>query len=366
MWGHPSRAIGLPVTATTIQNLAQRLQGSDTSNAHEQREIFERIRELRSDFEGPLDPESQRCLEAAGMLVAYLARMGVMAGEEVRAIAVRLLHSGAEAEALAAGSPLPSSVTSSGPAPSTQEFAAPVAAEASAPKEEAHPEPPGISPAQMATLAENTRGRRSAGPPQRKVLRISGNSSSLDIQGGSGRFGTQPAAGGATERINDMMLGQILLQHGQVLEEHLQQATRMQRLNSMRLGECLIKIGAVTRQQVDDALSYQASCRRARQKLGAEAEEAEPVSEGSAAEETQQAPPSGMQAVGEVLLGEILVEQGVTTRAQLDWALSVQRSTGQRIGEALVQLGVASWEQIEQALRVQAQRRRSNSRSAAS
>src|SRR5262245_65218356 len=95
------------MSATVIQGLAERLHGSDPANSHEQREIFERIRELRSAFDGPLDPESHRCLEAAGMLVAYLARMGALAGDDVRAIAVRLLKTAAEAEVLASAPPQP-------------------------------------------------------------------------------------------------------------------------------------------------------------------------------------------------------------------------------------------------------------------
>ncbi len=78
-----------PMSVTFIHALAERLAAADPANAHEQREIFERIRELRSAFDGPLDPESHRCLEAAGMLVAYIARMGALCGEDVRAIAVR-------------------------------------------------------------------------------------------------------------------------------------------------------------------------------------------------------------------------------------------------------------------------------------
>src|SRR5688572_5579949 len=87
-----------PMPVNDLDQLAERLRVSDPSDAHEQREIYERIRNLRAAFDGPLDPESQRCLEAAGMLVAYLARMGSMAGEDVRVIAVRLLKAASEAE----------------------------------------------------------------------------------------------------------------------------------------------------------------------------------------------------------------------------------------------------------------------------
>jgi len=57
-------------------------------------------------------------------------------------------------------------------------------------------------------------------------------------------------------------------------------------------------------------------------------------------------------------LGELMLEQGIVTREQLDYALKMQRAAGLRLGEALIQLGYASREQVRQALLLQEKMRR--------
>lgn len=288
------------MSATFIQKLAERLHASDPANATEQREIFECIRELRSAFDGPLDPESHRCLEAAGMLVAYLARMGTLAGEDVRTIAVRLLRSASEAEVGALRSPTPAS--SKPPEPGFRKVGSTL-------------NPP-------APLPDSVPGRS------------------------------------ATDLMGDMMLGQILLQRGQILEEHIHQAMKVQRISSIRMGDILVKIGACSRAQVADALSHQASLRRVRESLG----------ESGSAPSVEKAPTLGigLKLLGEAMLGEILIERNVITRRQLERGLEVQKQTGARIGEALVQLGTTTLEQIEQALELQGRERRFGGKSGAS
>jgi hypothetical protein len=281
------------MSASVIQSLAERLRVSDPGNAHEQREIFERIRELRADFDGPLDPESNRCLEAAGMLVAYLARMGALAGDDVRAIAVRLLTCAADAEGVAPAA--------SGPAPGPR----------NAMRKLSFPKPPALAPAPEPPAAESERS--------------------------------------ATDLVGEMMLGQILLQRGQILEEHIHQAIKVQRATSMRIGDIFVKIGACTRANVADALSHQAALRRVRENLNESAAEkvSKPDTRGT-----------GLKLVGEAMLGEILVERNLITRRQLERALESQKQNGTRIGETLVQMGATTMEQIEQALRVQSRERR--------
>ena len=282
-----------PMSATAIQSLAERLRASDPGNAHEQREIFERIRELRSAFDGPLDPESNRCLEAASMLVAYLARMGALAGDDVRAIAVRLLQCAAEAEGASAGTPQPELVSTM--------------------------QRPTIH--KLATIAA---GSLPTSGPAAEPAR-----SAIDI-------------------VGDMMLGQILLQRGQILEEHIQQAMKVQRTTSARIGDIFVKIGACSRAQVADALTHQAALRRVRDNL----------SESTENLQKRDTRGTGLKLVGEALLGEILVERNLITRRQLERALEFQRQSGSRIGEALVKIGATTIEQIEQALRIQGRDRR--------
>jgi len=53
-------------------------------------------------------------------------------------------------------------------------------------------------------------------------------------------------------------------------------------------------------------------------------------------------------------IGELLVDAGVITRAELDEALAVQRTTGQRLGEILIETGRISWLALAQAIGDQA------------
>lgn len=286
--------------ATDIGQLAERLQASDPADAHEQREIFEHIRTLRSAFDGPLDPESQRCLEAAGMLVAYLARMGAMAGADVRVIAVRLLRSAAEAERAAEGSTPRTASASPPPIAATHAGIHRIISSV--------PQPMVPTPAPTPVPAE-------------------------------------PRS--ATDLMGEMMLGQLLLQRGHILEEHIHQAMKVQRVSPIRIGDIFVKIGACSRTQVEDALRHQASLRRLRGNLGETAPAERADTRGT-----------GLKLVGEAMLGEILIERNVITRRQLERALEVQRQTGSRIGEALVKLGATTLDQIEAALRVQGRDRR--------
>jgi hypothetical protein len=309
------------MNCAVIQSLAQRLRAADLANSQEQRDIFEKIREIRCAFDGPLDPESQRSLEAASMLVAYLARMGTMAGEDVRTIAARLLdtayqlESGASAllaEAQRAGAPVP---------------AAPIPAVP----------PPPVAPAPVA--------------PRMHVIRSAKEPTQLGLQGQgmpAGENQHSSAERTATDTLGDMMLGQILLRRGQIPEEHIYQAAKVQRTTGLRIGDIFVKIGAATRAQVADALSYQAACRRTRESLPPEPTAvSKPEPRGT-----------GLKLMGEALLGEILVERGTITRRQLERALEAQKATGMRIGEALVKLGATTQEHIEHALKVQSGDRR--------
>jgi len=257
-----------------IQELAQRLERSDPGDSRVQKELFERLRELRTALRGPQDAECVRCLEAASLLIAYLARMGSLAGDDVLPIAVRILRSAASP-----GAALP---------------------------------------------------RRAAAKGASVPLRSS------------------------TELVSDMLLGQILLKRGYLSEAQIQKALDVQRASGQLFGEVLIQIGAVTWDQVVEGLQYQDACRRIRENF------VDP--RGKKVPSLADLEPAGsLKLVGEVLLGEVLVERRAITRKQLERALDVQRATGVRIGEALVQTGAATWGQIEQALRIQRETRKRGS-----
>lgn len=277
------------MSTNPILDLAERLERSNPEDAHTQRDLFEHVRALRTASESQGEPECQRRLEASGMLIGYLSQMGSLAGNEVKMVAVRLLRSVVEqqtAEQLRKAAQAMVGVQ-------------PVTGEGQA------PEPPPALP----TSAKEDRS--------------------------------------ATDVLKDALLGQILLQRGHILEEHIQAALRVQRGSGLRMGDVLVKIGACSRQQVADALQYQASMRRARSSLAA-ARKDEPIRI-----KPKESRGLGLRLVGEVLLGEILVERGVITRRQLEKALEVQKLTGKRIGEALVEMGATTPETIDHALRVQ-------------
>ncbi len=50
-------------------------------------------------------------------------------------------------------------------------------------------------------------------------------------------------------------------------------------------------------------------------------------------------------------MGEILVNKGIITLKQLDEALDLQRSSGDKLGDAIIKLGFVTKEQIEEALK---------------
>jgi len=69
--------------------------------------------------------------------------------------------------------------------------------------------------------------------------------------------------------------------------------------------------------------------------------DAAPVKEGS------------LKMVTDQCLGEILIQTGTASAADVAEGLKAQRATGVRIGEALVMLGKVTWEQVESAVRLQ-------------
>jgi hypothetical protein len=284
------------MTTDDILSLADNLERSSPEDAAAQREFFERVRALRTTSEVLAEPECARRLEAAGMLIGYLSQMGSVAGHDVQGVAVRLLRSVVE------------KLTADDLRRAAQNFVAVGGPRSTAPS----------APLPQATS-------HTTNP-------LPGTTTSDDRS--------------ATDVIEDGLLGQILLQRGQILEEHIQAAMRIQRASGTRIGDILVKTGACSRQQLADALQYQTSLRRARGSLTAAP--GDPVR--IKPKETRGL---GLKLMGEALLGEILIERGVITRRHLERALEVQKVTGMRIGEALVEMGAATSEAIEQALRAQ-------------
>ena len=185
---------------------------------------------------------------------------------------------------------------------------------------------------------------------------------------------TGPAGLDASSRI-----GEILVHLGIITPEQLDETLRIHKVWHLPVGACAEKLGFATGAQIARALELQA---RLRAGVGTPAPlpagpsvpglaHSGPVSAHHApavhAPATLGTPPPARR--GELKLelrdrnqgqrlGELMLEQGIVTREQLDYALKMQRAAGLRLGEALIQLGYASREQVRQALLLQEKMRR--------
>lgn len=110
------------------------------------------------------------------------------------------------------------------------------------------------------------------------------------------------AAESSIKEKKTSLIGDVLVKAGVITPEQLDRAVRIQgRLEQHRqLGEVLVELGYATRQCIADAISQHGKAMR---------------------------------------IGEILVEQGLITEAELQTALHIQRDQGRPIGEVLVHMG---------------------------
>ena len=101
-------------------------------------------------------------------------------------------------------------------------------------------------------------------------------------------------------------LGEILLSQGLITEEQLDKAFRTQSVTGQTLGAVLVSSGAISAQDLSSILGEQ------------------------------------IQVDSKKRIGEVLIEQGTITQAQLEEALKQQKVQGKKIGEMLVALGFIS------------------------
>ena len=139
-------------------------------------------------------------------------------------------------------------------------------------------------------------------------------------------------------KLNDMMLGEVMIQLGFVTTEQVDQALKMMAETGRKFGEALVEIGAATPEDVAQGISLQGVLSK--------------KSAGQAPVENDQRFDRA-QVLHGILLGEILVLMGRIDRAGLQRGLEHQRHTGSRIGEALVDLGLISWDDLDEAIRIQ-------------
>ena len=110
-------------------------------------------------------------------------------------------------------------------------------------------------------------------------------------------------------------------------------------------------------QQLEAGLNYQDNCRQVVENFAGR----KPVTKkdiSQKAETVRSLEANGLRLISDVLLGEILIDDGRLTKDQVIGALEVQRATGLRIGEVLVQIGACDWDDVQYGVQVQGQIRR--------
>jgi len=164
--------------------------------------------------------------------------------------------------------------------------------------------------------------------------------------------------------VGDMQLGQILLSMGHIDEHDINLGLAFGRDRNLPFGEALVQNKKVSQQQVQEALSYQDTCRRTALAREAGQTKADKYVRGDGQRVIKMSSPEGpdqtlgLRLMTDVMLGAILMRDGKITQQQLDSSLLCQRVTGMRLGEALVESGACSWNQVETALELQAKLRR--------
>ena len=177
--------------ASKLNELATRILRSNPVDDGEQKRILRLLNEVRTTVRGSSEQQPVvEYLDAATLLISYLANMGKIGGSEIRSVVARLIETAAN-------------VVTDGPE---------VAASPAAPALETKPALPRTS-TPLSTQADQT--------PSTNVRVIS-----------------------------DMMLGEIMVRMGSLQSEHIEKALEVQRQSGLKFGEALIKMGLATFDQV--------------------------------------------------------------------------------------------------------------------
>jgi hypothetical protein len=130
-------------------------------------------------------------------------------------------------------------------------------------------------------------------------------------------------------------LGELLVGKALLRAEELDDALVEQQRSGRRLGEILVERQLVSAEQLTCVLAEQYGLH-----LEVDASQADVETPSPAAAEM--APPRP--------LGRVLLERGVITQEELDFALEAQRRSGRRLGEILVGHGAISWTTVASAV----------------
>jgi hypothetical protein len=160
-----------------------------------------------------------------------------------------------------------------------------------------------------------------------------------------------------TPRINEMVLGELLVELGHVSADVIAEVVEEQEETGLLLGQILQQRGLVTEAQIEETVKLQRQLRGQSTLESVLKSTTKKLSGELRIGLRGEAPGSGVNALREKgndsLLGAILLRQGAITSAQLEQALSIQRASGLRIGETLVEMDATNWQTIERAVELQ-------------
>jgi len=158
-----------------------------------------------------------------------------------------------------------------------------------------------------------------------------------------------------TPRINEMVLGELLVELGHVTADAIKEAVEEQEESGLLLGQILMQRGVATEEQIEETVKLQRQLRGQSTLESVLKSTTKKLS--SHLRVGLRGDAQGVIAVREKgndsLLGKILLRQGAITPAQLEQALSIQRASGLRIGETLVEMEATTWQTIEKAVELQ-------------
>jgi hypothetical protein len=136
-------------------------------------------------------------------------------------------------------------------------------------------------------------------------------------------------------------LGQLLLQHGVIAEDQLEQALAEQRRSGRMLGEILVESSFASANELAAALAEQHGIQVVGWRRNA------PPKPSDSGPQPPAARPPGR---GWRSLGRLLVDKGLLSEIQLGRALEAQQASGRMLGELLVERGYVSASTLTEAL----------------
>jgi hypothetical protein len=165
-----------------------------------------------------------------------------------------------------------------------------------------------------------------------------------------------------TPRINEMVLGELLVELGHVSAEDIRDVVEEQEETGMLLGQILQQRGLLSAEKIEETVKLQRQL-RGQSTLESVLKTTSKKISGELNISLRGEAPGGASAPGGVqglrergndsVLGAILVRQGAVSAAQVEQALARQRASGLRIGETLVEMGATTWQTIERAVELQ-------------